>query len=291
MLEWLWVETGDGERLRAWVAGPPGAEPVFLITGGASDGRAWRFVVSELCEDPLELVHATSHPSLAEDLRVAGYDQRGTGASSGAVPPESSALGAEHAGAVGSAVLGSRFHLVGESLGGMAAMRLALARPDLVASLVLVATSSGGAGLTPPDDAFLANITGGGPVDPRQRARQNLALSCGARFPEEHPDLFEALVDKSLGQPASPDAWAAQAQCFATHDVTDALPSLAVPTLVVCGTEDKVMRPPNSDYLAAAIPGAELVTLEGVGHAVDLEAPDQLAAAVSGHVRRHPIRL
>jgi pimeloyl-ACP methyl ester carboxylesterase len=220
---------------------------------------------------------------------VAGYDQRGTGASSGNMPPDSSRLAADHASAVGRSVLGPRFHVVGESLGGMAALRLATEAPELVASLVLICTSAGGRGLTPPTPEFLANLTGQGASEPRERARENLALSFGPRFPVDHAGIFEALIDRMLTQPGSPDALGAQAQTFATHDVTEELGSLRVPTLVMCGTEDKVMPPPNSVFLADNVPGATLQLIEGAGHAVDLEAAGRLVAAISTHVAAHPV--
>ena len=280
------VATEDGESLRAWEAGPPGAGNVLLVSGAASDGRSWRFVVPELCGSDLERTHC-SDPSLAADHHVAGFDQRGTGGSTGTAPPDSSGLAARHALAVGRALLGPRFHLVGHSLGGMAATRLALDHPEAVASLVLISTSAGGGALTLPDDAWLATIAGDGSGDPRETAARNLALSFGSGFPEGKPELFEHLVDEMLARPARPESMAAQAATFLTHDVTADLGRLRVPTLVICGTEDRVMRPPNSRYLADHITGAELVEVEGAGHAVDLEVPALLRTAISRHVARH----
>lgn len=288
-VEYRRVETADGESLRAWVTGPADREPILLITGGSSDGRSWRFLVPELLDSEEERRLAPATRSLAERHRVVGYDQRGTGTSSGTVPPDSSRLAADHALAVGRSVLGDRFHVVGHSLGGMAALRLAIEHPDTVASLVLMATSAGGDGLTMPDPAFLANITGSGAGDARERARENLALSVGPNFPTRRPELFEHLVDDILDHPAAPDSWVAQATTFATHDVTADLASLRIPTLVLCGTEDKVMCPPNSRYLAAHIPNATLIEIDGAGHALDIEAADQVTAAISRHVDQQPV--
>ena len=283
------MATDDGEKLRAWVAGPDDGEPVLLIAGGGSDGRAWRFMVPELFDPDDPLAELAAERSLAAGYRVAGYDQRGTGASSGGLPPESSRLAATYAAAVGRAVLGDRFHVVGHSLGGMAAQRLALDHPDLVVSLVLMATSSGGIGLTAPDPAFLANITGAGATEPRARAEENLALAFGDRFRPAHPALFDRLVDETLDRPAPPDSWVAQAQTFATHDTTAELAALGHPTLVIVGGEDKVMPPGNSRYLSDHIPGAHLVEIDRAGHAIDIEAPDRVVELVAGHVAAHRI--
>lgn len=287
---WCQVATDDGESLRAWVAGPASGPPVLLVSGAASDARSWRLVVPELCGSgaaPLPAVERpyAAHPSLAADHRVAGYDQRGTGGSSGTAPPDSSSLGAEHARAVAGALLAGPFHLVGHSLGGMAALRLALDHPGSVVSLVLISTSAGGPALTLPDDAWLATLGGSPGADRREQARRNLALSVGTGFPERHPELFSHLVDEMVAAPpASAESGAAQASTFLTHDVTGELDRLRVPTLVICGTADRVMRPPNSRYLAAHIPGAELVEIEGAGHALDLEVPQRLRDEISRHV-------
>lgn len=286
--QWQTVATDDGESLRAWVAGPPDGAPILLVSGSASDGRSWRFVVPELTDVDIEREHAAS-PSLAARHRVAGYDQRGTGGSTGAVPPDSSELGGAHASVVGRALLGPRFHLVGHSMGGMAALRLALAHPEWVASLVLVSTSAGGAALTLPDDDWLASLDPPAGADPREQGRRNLALSVGAGFPDRHPDLFEHLVTGMVGAPSSPASMSALAGTFLTHDVTAELQGVGAPTLVICGTEDRVMPPPNSRYLADHLPGAVLVEIEGAGHALDLEVPGRLADEIGRHVAAHPL--
>lgn len=286
-----WVVTEDGERLSAWVVGPEDGEPILLIAGGGSDGSSWRYMVSELFEaddEPLRLLAAS--PSLAGRHRVAGYAQRGTGASTGQLPPDSSRLAATHAAAVGRALLGPRFHVVGDSLGGMASQRLVIDQPALVSSAVLMATSAGGSGLTAPDEAYLANITGAGATEPRARAEENLALAFGQRFPRNHADLFARLVDQSLVQPSSSDSWMAQAQTFATHDTTAELAGVNVPTVVVVGSEDKIMPPPNSRYLADHIRDATYAEIGGAGHAIDIESASRVVELISSHVNANRIR-
>lgn len=280
----LTVRTEDGERLRAWVSGPEDAPPLLLITGGASTASAWRYLLPGVFPPhPAEAPLAAPVP-LDAAHRVAVYDQRGTGGSSGEVPPSSSTLAGEHALAVGRQLLGDRFHLVGHSLGGMAALALVVAHPEAVISLTLMATSAGGVGLTLPEAAFLDNITGAGESDERARAAENLALSVGAGFPDSHPAAFEQLVEQALANQAPPESWAAQAEAFITHDVSDSLSRLALPTLVICGTEDKVMPPANSAYLAEQIPGARLAEMAGLGHALDIEAAVRVVDLISGHI-------
>ena len=261
----------------------------MLITGGSSPGRAWRFLLPDWWDlAPCE-AEAAGPLSLASTLRVAVYDQRGTGGSSGSVPPDSASLAADHALAVGRRLLGERFHVFGHSLGGMAALALVVAHPEAVASLILMATTAGGAGLTLPDQAFLANITGAGATDERARAEENMALSFGPTFPSDQPSLFDHLVAESLAAPASPDSWVAQAMTFASHDVTGQLEDLAMNVLVVCGEEDKVMPLPNSQYLAQHLVAARLVQFPGRGHALDIEAAGEVVRLISDHVAGHSL--
>jgi pimeloyl-ACP methyl ester carboxylesterase len=64
------------------------------------------------------------------------------------------------------------------------------------------------------------------------------------------------------------------------------LARLRMPTLVVCGAQDKVTPPALSDDLAALIPGAERLTLAQAGHQVPLEQPQALAAALMQLIAR-----
>ena len=283
------VETGDGEQLRAWLGGPVEAQPLLLVTGGSSPARAWRFLLPDWWDlAPCE-AEVASPVSLAGAHRVAVYDQRGTGGSSGSVPPDSSSLAAQHALAVGRHLLGERFHVFGHSLGGMAALALGVAQPDTVGSLILMATTAGGVGLTLPDQDFLANITGAGATDERARAAENLSLSFGPSFRLDYPRLFDHLVTETLAVPASPDSWVAQAMSFAGHDVTGQLEGIEAPTLVVCGSEDRVMPLPNSKYLSEHLPKGRLVELTGRGHALDIEMAGKLVELISGHLAEHRI--
>jgi len=269
----------DGIELAAWRAGDPDAEPLLLIAGGSSDGSSWSFLVPEVARVP---ALRGSGGSLADHFLVAGYDQRSTGRSGGATPPPSSALAADDALAVADALGFDRFHVVGMSLGGMAAQRLALAAPERVATLALVATSAGGPGCTPPERAFLENVTARD-ADPTIWVRENVALGLSRGLPTARPELFDALAARAIATPSPPEAWVAQAMTFATHDTTAELSSLSMPTLVVCGDEDRVMPPPNSEYLAARIPDCRLRVYRGVGHAVDVEASGRLIEDLAQH--------
>jgi pimeloyl-ACP methyl ester carboxylesterase len=70
-----------------------------------------------------------------------------------------------------------------------------------------------------------------------------------------------------------------------TFDIMDRLGQIAVPTLVISGTEDRMTPLKYSDKLAVDIPGASLVIVEGAGHMVMLEKPQAVSDALSAFIR------
>jgi len=68
--------------------------------------------------------------------------------------------------------------------------------------------------------------------------------------------------------------------------ISAALPArVGVPTLVLCGAEDKITPPPLSRELAHLIPGAQLETIAGAGHISNLERPDEFNTLVGAFIR------
>jgi 3-oxoadipate enol-lactonase len=272
------VEVAGG-AVAAIVAGSEDGEPVLLLPGGPGEARAWRYTCPEVDGGP-----AGDH-----GLRLATFDRRGVGGSAAIEPCGSSARNADDAVAVGGALLGERFHVVGISVGGMVAMQAALRHPDQISSLTLVATSAGGSTRTPPDQRYIDNVMSP-PDDPHAALRENLAIALSPAWPTEHPVPFDQLVaDMASSPPVSDAANAALFELFVTHDVTDRLSTIAAPTLVIGCEHDLVVPIANAEHLAATIPDARLVRVPS-GHAIDVEAADQLVELVVEHVQAHPVR-
>jgi 3-oxoadipate enol-lactonase len=93
-------------------------------------------------------------------------------------------------------------------------------------------------------------------------------------------DLLEQSYKRAMGFERGGTARAAIAVVVHRTDITAKLDRIRVPTLVMCGSEDKSQPPSESEKIAKGIPGAELVILEGVGHMSALEAPE----AVNAHL-------
>jgi pimeloyl-ACP methyl ester carboxylesterase len=70
------------------------------------------------------------------------------------------------------------------------------------------------------------------------------------------------------------------ARAMAQADLRDVLGRIAVPTLLLYGDADMRAPQPVAETLHASIPGSSLVFLSGVGHQINLEAPDEFTAAL-----------
>jgi len=159
--------------------------------------------------------------------------------------------------------------LVGNSFGGMVALRTACARPDLVRRLVLV-----GAGV--PDWQWTEEMQ-------EYFAREHAAVEAGDLdlATEVNLEFWVAPEHRDEVRPQQRRALELQT----AHEEPDVLwpeevaPSeLDVPSLVVVGSEDKPDFRVIAEHLAGEIPGAELAVVEGAGHLVGLDRPDELNA-------------
>jgi pimeloyl-ACP methyl ester carboxylesterase len=92
--------------------------------------------------------------------------------------------------------------------------------------------------------------------------------------PSTDRDVIQTL--RAIASEQSPlAAKAALAMMRDRPDATDSLPSIAVPTRVVVGTADAVTPPSDAEFMARAIPGAQLVSIEGAGHFSNVERPEE----------------
>jgi 2-hydroxy-6-oxonona-2,4-dienedioate hydrolase/4,5:9,10-diseco-3-hydroxy-5,9,17-trioxoandrosta-1(10),2-diene-4-oate hydrolase len=176
-----------------------------------------------------------------------------------------------------------RAHLVGNSYGGAAALRLALDTPERVDRLVLMGPGGVGTTRRPPTkglNALLSYYGGQGPSREKLEAfiRSYLVFD-GKAVPDELIDLrYEASIDPEvianppLRRPSAPGALRTLWRMDFTRDKR--LQSLPTPTLVVWGTEDKVNSPNGGHALAKAIPNCELMEVPQAGHWVQWERAD-----------------
>jgi pimeloyl-ACP methyl ester carboxylesterase len=165
-------------------------------------------------------------------------------------------------------------HLVGSSVGGVIARCLALQVPGLARSLTFIGSSPGDGKIpvwSPEYTAVATNPPGPSATERVDYLVRELRVMSDARFDEV---AARARAERAVSRGWSLDALrqtvrAAKARTEGERDLT-ALAAIAIPTLVVHGTADHVLHVEHGRALAAAIPGAELVIIEGMGH--DLQA-------------------
>ena len=166
----------------------------------------------------------------------------------------------------------SAAHVCGLSLGGVVAIAMHALAPGRCASLILA-------------DSFATHPEGAGIYQRSTEASRSVGMRA----------LAEARVDALLGSAATaglrdevvetmagidPDAYRIGAEAVWLADQRDRALAIAVPTLVLCGSEDRITPPSLSEDLAALIPGSELELVEGAGHLANAEQPAAFNAAV-----------
>jgi pimeloyl-ACP methyl ester carboxylesterase len=220
---------------------------------------------------------------LEADFDCVVFDNRGIGNSAEVGEPFTIAELAADAVAVMDAAGLETAHVLGISMGGMTAQELALAVPERLRTLTLGCTYPGGPGsslIDPADAGPLLEAFGSGDLDRVFKAAYEVNLSPGFRAEEPHYADFTAMAG---ALPARQATVQLQIQAIGGHDTQARLAEIGAPTLVVHGTEDKMIPVANGELIASLIPGAKLEILEGVGHMFWWEQPEHSAELLRAH--------
>lgn len=182
---------------------------------------------------------------------------------------------------------GGRAFLVGLSMGGMTAMRLALSAPSRVAGMVLIDSNGDeeerGRRL---QYAVMAGIYRRFGLVGMLEKRVS-ALMLGKTSLHRRPDVLAQLQETVARHDRKQITHALRA-VFRRGAILDRLTAITCPTLVVVGDEDQSTPVVKSRRLAAAILGARLDVVPGVGHLSAMEDPDAIASRVLGFLGEHP---
>jgi pimeloyl-ACP methyl ester carboxylesterase len=286
----------DGIEVWAEEFGAPEHPAVLLVMGAQAQGVQWNDGIVRRLVDG--------------GRRVIRYDHRDTGRSSVvdfAVRPYTVADMASDALAVLDAFGVERAHLVGASLGGIIAQRIAVTDPERVLSLTSLSSQPLGTdtaaavgralageppepGELPPPSAELLAVLATTLPDPEAGPDQYLAARLplwrvlhGSVLPfdeEEYRRTERRVYERARDLAAGFHHTLAGA---AGGDDTAALASVTAPTLVLHGTEDPMFPPAHGEATAAAIPGARLVVVEGLGHTLPVALDARLAEEILRH--------
>jgi pimeloyl-ACP methyl ester carboxylesterase len=244
-------------------------EPVLLIQGMSGTHLAWG-----------EAFMA----ALRDDLDVVAYDHRGVGESTPQADPFTIARLADDAAGLLDALGWDSAHVVGISMGGMVAQELALRQPQRIRTLTLGCTYPGGAEAQLADPALIQELAGALLSGDRERAvRAGFAANLSAAHVADEAN-WEPFQAMATAVPVAVPVIMLQMQAVMGHDTSARLASIETPTLVVHGTEDRMLPVVNGELIARAIPHARLELLEGVGHMFWWEQPERSAALVRSQV-------
>jgi 3-oxoadipate enol-lactonase len=236
--------------------------PVLLINGTGEPAASWRVLT--------RLLPGYDHIAI---------DQRDTGASSYADAPYTPRDLAADAAGVLDALDVSGAHVIGYSLGGAVAMELALARPDLVRSLVLLSTWPAS------DPWFIAQMRNWQAIrrahwDDERAFLEALWVFMWSPATFRDAALVESFTRGALEAPQRPEGWMRQTDADIAHDAGARLRGIRAPTTVLVGEDDICTPPRYARELCDLIEGARLVTIADAGHGALFEATAQIARVV-----------
>jgi pimeloyl-ACP methyl ester carboxylesterase len=253
----LEYSSSDGAALAYRVAGPTGVPTLLFVHGWQADGRVWGALVERL----------------SKRFRCIVVDLRGAGHSSLAPGPYQIA---RYAGDLSDAIEVLELDplvLVGHSMGGTIAQRLAIDRPEAIEGLVLIATvPAGGMPLSENMlDMFRGTVT-----DDAKAARWLRALTVR----ELEPALSALLLAAARGVP--PDVALESFDAWRSADFADEAATIETPTLILAPSAD---RPEFArKHVGDVIAGSRFEVLAECGHYAPLECPDAIAARIARFV-------
>jgi len=246
------IEFGDGE-------------PVVLLHGISNTGRAW---------------NAQLAPLVQAGYRVIIPDLAGHGASARVTQPLGVPALADDVVALLDHLSLPTVHMVGLSLGGMVAMRVTLKMPQRVRRLVVANSFE-----TTDTDAFRDMARGWSTTFRREdgavaRLEATWPLNVNAAFRASAEGMRTYQVWHAIAANHDGESLACIAEGIAGFDVRDQLATLTMPTLFIAGSVDGVSPPALSHRMAARVPGAQCVELDGAAHISNVDSAEAFNTAL-----------
>ena len=229
-------------------AGGGDATPILFLHGVGSDKSVWSPQIAHF-----------GRARRAVALDYPGYSESSPWPGAGRDEFAAACLAAMDALDIGKA------HVCGLSLGGVVAIAMHAAAPERCTSLVLADSFA----VHPEgEDIYRRSVEASRNLGMRALAEARVELLLGNAAPQAlRSEVIEtmAAIDTDAYRRGAAAVWLA--------DQRDRAAAIAVPTLVVVGSEDRITPPALSEALAALVPGAKLRTIEAAGHLANIEQP------------------
>jgi pimeloyl-ACP methyl ester carboxylesterase len=248
----------DGLELPYVEQGDPDGVPVVLL-------HAW--LDSRRCFDRLML-------GLPERIRTFAFDQRGHGDATKPAGGYGLRDFADDLGGFMDAVGLDAAVLVGASSGGYVAQRFAVDEPGRTRGLALLGSPRSLRGSRPPFADVLATLED--PIDAAFARELNEGM-VGSAVPDA---VMGAICEENLKVPAR--VWRDAFEGLLAAEPPLDTGRISAPTLIVWGARDTLLPRADQEAMAAQIPGARLVIYSDVGHLPVIEAPERVAADLTG---------
>jgi pimeloyl-ACP methyl ester carboxylesterase len=272
MPETRFARVSDGVTLAYEEFGHAADPPLLLIAGLGAQLISWHEPLCELLAD--------------RGLRVIRFDNRDSGLSTHMDGPYSlDDMAADAAGLLD--VLGiDSAHVVGISMGGMIAQALAYGHPARVRSLVSLMSGTGEAAVsrpTPEAQAALMQPRSTTPDEAEERTLDWIRVVGSPGLFDER--LVRERARQAFERDSDPTGFQRQLEAiYSARDRTARVREIKAPTLVIHGALDPLIPPEAGRATAAAIDGAELLVIDGMGHDMPPPLWPKLAEAMAAHV-------
>jgi pimeloyl-ACP methyl ester carboxylesterase len=181
-------------------------------------------------------------------------------------------------------------HVIGASMGGMIAQTLASRHRDLVLSLTSIMSTTGNRWVGQPALRLMPMLAAR-PAKGREAAvarAEKVFTAIGSKGLEQDMDHIRDVAGRSFDRGRGDTAGQARQlhAIIASGDRTRSLHRITVPTLVVHGTADPLIRPSGGRATVKAIPDAELLLIEGMGHDLPRGAWRRILDGIEANARR-----
>jgi pimeloyl-ACP methyl ester carboxylesterase len=177
-------------------------------------------------------------------------------------------------------------HLVGASMGGMIAQEIAISFPDRVRSLTSIMSTTGNPKVPQATREAAAMLMAPPPTTKEEyfdRFAQTWKILRVGSFPEDEA-LDRSRAERTYERGLNPAGVGRQLRAvLASGSRSQRLRAVKAPTLVIHGTVDPLVRPEGGKDTAASIPGAKLLMIDGMGHALPIPMWPQIIDAIDKH--------